>query len=87
MSASTDYIEPAHRPATWAAMARDYAARGWLRHEIASALCVDEPTVDRLLAAGDASPDTAAAEDTSERASETEPTTPDVHSVWEDLGS
>ncbi|GGN46334.1 hypothetical protein [Streptomyces fuscichromogenes] len=49
---STDYIEPADRPAAWATMAHEYAARDWPRPEIASALCVDEPTVDRLLAMG-----------------------------------
>lgn len=83
MSENTDYIEPAHRPRAWATMACDYAARGWLRHEIAYALCVDGPTVDRLLAAGDASPETAVAEDISE----SEPTTQGVHSVREALGS
>ncbi|MEU9412217.1 hypothetical protein AB0E08_41895 [Streptomyces sp. NPDC048281] len=51
---STDYVEPEDRPAAWADMAREYAARRWLRHEIAFALCVDEPTVDRLLAIGEA---------------------------------
>lgn len=51
MCDSTDYIEPGDRPAAWVAMARGYAARNWPRHEIAYALCVDEPTVDRLLAA------------------------------------
>jgi DNA-binding transcriptional regulator LsrR (DeoR family) len=51
---STDYIEPGDRPAAWAALAREYAARNWTRDEIAYALCVDEPTVDRLLAAGGA---------------------------------
>ncbi|MFE9770003.1 hypothetical protein ACFYPC_36685 [Streptomyces sp. NPDC005808] len=52
MIESTDYIEPEARAAAWAAMAREYAARGWPRHDIAYALCVDEPTVDQLLAAG-----------------------------------
>ncbi len=89
MSDSTDYIEPAHRPAAWAAMARDYAARGWLRHDIAYALCVDEPTVDRLLAAGDAPPETAGAGETGELtpASEAELTTQGMHAVREVLSS
>ncbi|GHE34239.1 hypothetical protein [Streptomyces capitiformicae] len=50
MLESTDYIEPDDRPAAWMALAREYAARNWPRHEIAYALCVDEPTVDQLLA-------------------------------------
>ncbi|WP_128380317.1 hypothetical protein [Streptomyces cavernae] len=51
MRDSTDYIEPGDRAAVWRALAREYAAQNWPRHEIAYALCVDEPTVDRLLAA------------------------------------
>lgn len=47
---SHQYIEPEDRSAAWATMARQYVARGWRRDEIAYALCVDEPTVDRLLA-------------------------------------
>ncbi|MFR0367628.1 hypothetical protein [Streptomyces sp. MCC20] len=47
----TSYIEPDDRPAAWMALAREYEARNWPRHEIAYALCVDEPTVDCLLAA------------------------------------
>ncbi|MCQ8833791.1 hypothetical protein [Streptomyces malaysiensis] len=54
MLESTDYIEPGDRPAAWMALAREYAARNWPRHEIAYALCVDEPTVDQLLADGGA---------------------------------
>lgn len=51
---STDYIEPGDRPAAWMALAREYAARNWTRRDIAYALCVDEPTLDRLLPAGGA---------------------------------
>lgn len=51
---SHQYIEPEDRSAAWATMARQYVARGWPRDEIAYALCVDEPTVERLLAAGGA---------------------------------
>jgi hypothetical protein len=47
---SYDYIEPRDRPAAWAAMAHEYVAQGRPRDEIASALCIDEPTLDRLLA-------------------------------------
>ncbi|MEU5298030.1 hypothetical protein [Streptomyces umbrinus] len=71
----TDYIDPADRPAAWAAMARECAARDWPRHGIANALCIDEPTVDRLLAAeGEAQPEAASRTDTAcpASASETE---------------
>jgi hypothetical protein len=49
-----DFVTPAERAATWAQMARDYQTQGLTRAEIAYALCVDEPTVDRLLPAGGA---------------------------------
>jgi hypothetical protein len=49
---SYDYIEPGDRPAAWAAMAHEYVAQRRPRDEIAYALCVDEPTLDRLLATG-----------------------------------
>jgi hypothetical protein len=59
---STDYIEPGDRPAAWITLACEYAARNWPRRDIAYALCVDEPTVDRLLAAGKAAQQEATAQ-------------------------
>ncbi|MDX3672773.1 hypothetical protein [Streptomyces europaeiscabiei] len=44
------YVEPADRPAEWARMARELAAEGRSREDIAVQLCVDLPTVDQLLA-------------------------------------
>lgn len=45
-----DYIQPADRPAAWAVMAAELDADGCTHTEIATALCVDEPAVTRLLA-------------------------------------
>lgn len=45
----SDYVQPADRPAAWAAMAAGLANDGRSPAQIADALCVDEPTVHRLL--------------------------------------
>ncbi|MEW1867012.1 hypothetical protein AB0420_02240 [Streptomyces caelestis] len=47
---SEDYIEPIDRPAAWGEMAASLARDGFGPEEIATMLCVDEPTVARLLA-------------------------------------
>ncbi|WP_460071119.1 hypothetical protein [Streptomyces sp. YKOK-I1] len=47
-----DYVQPADRPAKWAEMAKSLARDGLGAAEIAVKLCVDEPTVGRLLAGG-----------------------------------
>lgn len=47
---SSDYVQPADRPAAWAAMAAGLDADGCTHTGIATALCVDEPAVARLLA-------------------------------------
>jgi hypothetical protein len=44
-----DYVPPADRVPAWAEMAASFARDGWGADEIASALCVDEATVARLL--------------------------------------
>lgn len=44
-----DYIPPAERAAAWGAMAADLRADGCTPAEIATALCVDEATVAKLL--------------------------------------
>ena len=45
-----DYIEPGDRTDAWAAMAAELAGQELTHADIAYALCVDEPTVARLLA-------------------------------------
>ncbi|MEW2302041.1 hypothetical protein AB0958_19045 [Streptomyces sp. NPDC006655] len=47
---STEYVEPAERPAAWAQMATDLATEGRSTAEIAAALWVDVPTAEALLA-------------------------------------
>jgi hypothetical protein len=47
---STEYVEPADRPAAWARMATDLAAEGRSTADIADALWVDVPTAEALLA-------------------------------------
>jgi len=44
-----DYVPPADRVPEWAEMAASFARDGFGADEIASALCVDEATVARLL--------------------------------------
>lgn len=45
----SEYVQPADRPAAWAAMAAGLANDGRTLAQIADALCVDEPTAVRLL--------------------------------------
>jgi hypothetical protein len=45
----SEYVQPADRPASWAAMAAGLANDGRTTAQIADSLCVDEPTADRLL--------------------------------------
>ena len=46
---STEYVEPADRPAAWARMAADLHADGRTPADIADALCINLPTVQALL--------------------------------------